>query len=82
MQTIWQTQILGWILLIVGVVIVVLSLFSALASDKQGESRQTKSRGLILIGPIPIVWGFGTRGWLVAGVIVVALVIIWLVTIT
>jgi uncharacterized membrane protein len=82
MQTIWLIQILGWILLIVGIIIVVLALFSTLTRDEQGESHRTGSRGFILIGPIPIVWGFGTRGWLVAGVIVVALVIIWLITIT
>jgi uncharacterized protein (TIGR00304 family) len=82
MQTIWLIQILGWTLLIVGIVIVVLALFSTLASDEQGDRQRTKSRGFILIGPIPIVWGFGTRGWLVAGAIVATLVIIWLITIT
>jgi uncharacterized protein (TIGR00304 family) len=82
MQITWLIQFLGWILLILGIVFVMMALSSAIHRKEQGEAQQTESKGFILIGPIPIIWGFGAKGWLIAGLVVVAIVIIWLVSMT
>jgi uncharacterized protein (TIGR00304 family) len=82
MQATWLIQLLGWVLLILGIVFVVIALSSAIHRTEQKEAEQTESKGFILIGPIPIVWGFGTKGWLIAGLVFVVLVIIWLVSMT
>jgi uncharacterized protein (TIGR00304 family) len=71
-------QSLGWILLIIGIILVVISLFSAVSSSNSQEM-QTQSKGVILLGPIPIVWGYGRKGWMIAGIIAIIFIMIWLV---
>jgi uncharacterized protein (TIGR00304 family) len=44
--------------------------------NNDDESPKVESKGVILIGPIPIVWGYGARGWLIAGIVAVALYLI------
>ena len=44
--------------------------------NDEDEKTQFESKGIVLIGPIPIVWGYGARGWIIAGIIAVALFII------
>jgi uncharacterized protein (TIGR00304 family) len=78
MQNIWSIQLFGWIFLIGGIVLVVIALASALQDSKSEGNGSTRSRGLILIGPIPIVWGYGRKGWIIAGIIGVLLVLVWL----
>ena len=78
MQSILQN--LGWVFLIVGIILVCLYVFSGMQESSLGETEtQTQSKGVILLGPIPIVWGYGRRGWMIAGVIAVILVILWIV---
>jgi len=77
MQTTWFIQILGWILLIGGIILVVIALVSSL-QNSGSDLEQTKSRGIILIGPIPIVWGYGRKGWIIAGAIGLVLLLVWL----
>ena len=77
MQSILQN--LGWIFLIVGIVLVCLYLISEIQESTQGNSEmRTQSKGIVFLGPIPIVWGYGRRGWMIAGIIAVFLVILWI----
>jgi uncharacterized membrane protein len=82
MQATWSLQLLGWVLLIMGIVFIVVALSPAIHRAGHEEGQETKSRGFILIGPIPIVWGFGKRGWLLAAIVLVAVMLIWLISMT
>ena len=76
-----QTQLLqnlGWILLVIGIVLVLLSVVTAY-TESEGHETQTKSKGVILLGPIPIVWGYGRKGWMITGAIGVILCVIWII---
>ena len=42
------------------------------------ESR-TQSKGIIFLGPIPILWGYGKKGWMIAGAIGIILAFLWIV---
>jgi uncharacterized protein (TIGR00304 family) len=78
MQAIWFIQLVGWILLVGGIILIAIALLSALSKSDSDEEQSTKSKGLILIGPIPIVWGYGKRGWLFAGTLGAVILIIWI----
>ena len=75
-QTLSPLQLLGFLILGAGIVLI---LFGFLAAQRETSTEEirSESKGVILIGPIPIVWGFGRRGWLVAGIIGVILILIW-----
>ncbi len=79
MQTVTLLQYLGWILLFIGILLVCISAISAL-KDSTSEDNETRieSKGIILLGPIPIVWGYGKRGWMIAGAIGIILFLIWI----
>lgn len=69
----------GWILIFAGIVLVCLYAISATReSDFEGTETQTKSKGIIFLGPIPIVWGLGWKGWVIAGFTVIILIILWI----
>ncbi|MFW9957343.1 MAG: DUF131 domain-containing protein [Candidatus Odinarchaeota archaeon] len=38
---------------------------------------RSESKGVILIGPIPIVWGYGKKGWIIAGAVGLILLLTW-----
>ena len=71
-------QNLGWIFLIIGIVLVIVSVIGVFTDSKSHETK-TQSKGVILIGPIPIVWGYGRKGWMIAGVIGVILFGLWII---
>ncbi len=77
MQTLGFLQIVGMISIIIGICIVCIA-FSKMrnSSDISKTESKVQNKGIILIGPIPIVWGYGKRGWAVAGIIGIALFII------
>lgn len=80
MQDFLILQNLGWILLVIGILLVCLSAISGLrGSASEDNEIQTKSKGVIFLGPIPIVWGYGKKGWMIAGAIGIILVLIWIV---
>ncbi len=65
--------LLSWlplILIILGAVVVIYGLILYFTSS-EGESIDQSSKGFILLGPIPIVWGFGWKGCAIAIVIAV-----------
>lgn len=80
MQTIVLLQNLGWILLFIGILLVCLSAISA-AKDSISEDNETRieSKGIIFLGPFPIIWGYGKKGWMIAGGIGIILLLIWIV---
>ncbi|MFW9886915.1 MAG: DUF131 domain-containing protein [Candidatus Thorarchaeota archaeon] len=77
-QTFNTLQLLGFLILGLGILLI---LAGCLAKQRESPPEEVRrgSKGVILIGPIPIVWGFGKRGWLVAGAIGVILVLIWII---
>lgn len=48
-------------------------------SDSDDTETRTQSKGIIFLGPIPIVWGYGKKGWMIAGAIGIILVLVWIV---
>ena len=77
MQTLELIQFIGWLLLIGGFSLVVIALASSLLKRNSDLEGSTESKGVILIGPIPIVWGYGTKGWIIAGAIGLILLLVW-----
>ena len=80
MQSSLLLQNLGWIFLFIGIILVCLYTISA-ARDSSFEDTEThsQSKGIIFLGPIPIVWGYGKKGWMIAGVIAIILLFVWIV---
>ncbi|MFW9786884.1 MAG: DUF131 domain-containing protein [Candidatus Thorarchaeota archaeon] len=61
-------------LIITGVFIIISGIASVLMrSDFASGEQQGESRGIILLGPIPIVWGYGRRTWVIAAIVAVSL---------
>ncbi|MHA1925243.1 MAG: TIGR00304 family membrane protein [Candidatus Thorarchaeota archaeon] len=77
-QTPSMPQLLGFLILGLGIVLIVAGCLVR-QRETSGESTRSESKGMILIGPIPIVWGFGRRGWFVAAAVGVFLVLIWII---
>lgn len=77
-QTFNAPQLLGFLILGFGILLILAGCLAMQRESSTEEARQ-ESKGIILIGPIPIVWGFGRRGWLVAGAIGVILLLIWII---
>ncbi len=74
-------QNLGWILLFAGIILVLMSVISASKnSDSEDYEQGTQSKGVIFLGPIPIVWGYGRKGWMIAGTIGIILLLVWIIT--
>jgi uncharacterized protein (TIGR00304 family) len=45
---------------------------------KQPEDSEVKSKGVVLLGPIPIVWGFGEKGKILAVILFVCVIMFYL----
>jgi uncharacterized membrane protein len=69
-------QLLGFVILGLGILLILAGCF-AMRRESPPEQARLESKGVILIGPIPVVWGFGRRGWFLAGAIGVILLLIW-----
>jgi len=81
LQTEALLSFIGFILIFVGAMLLVIGMTRRMAqSSGDGEQdREHKSRGVVLIGPIPIVWGFGNRGRLIMAVLFVLVMVVWLI---
>ncbi|NWF95269.1 MAG: DUF131 domain-containing protein [Candidatus Thorarchaeota archaeon] len=79
MQTGTMLTLIGVALILIGVALILAGLMieSRSSHDRTGDS-QTSSRGVVLIGPIPIIWGFGPRGKVIAVIAFAAVVLLWL----
>lgn len=82
MQSVESMDLLAWVLIIIGCVIILSGIASMLMrSDIDGVEQRRENKGIILLGPIPIVWGYGKKTWIIAAIVAVVLfliVIIWL----
>ncbi|MHA1965353.1 MAG: TIGR00304 family membrane protein [Candidatus Thorarchaeota archaeon] len=70
-------DLLAWALIIIGAIIIISGIASMLmGSDIEGVGQRRESKGVILLGPIPIVWGYGKKVWIIAAVVAFALFLI------
>jgi len=67
-------SLLGLIVLLAGVVIIFVT---AVASSRQGEGGETtvKGGGVIMVGPIPIIFGTDTR-WAIVAIVLAGLLLL------
>lgn len=78
-QTLNTLQLLGFLILGLGILLIVAGCVAGGREVKRSdEGVRSESKGMILIGPIPIVWGFGSKGWLIAGAIGVIIIVVWI----
>ena len=68
MQANIPLQAFAFLIIMGGIILIFLGFFMRISSWKDQEDVRTESKGVILLGPIPIVWGYGKRGWAIAAV--------------
>ena len=75
-------NILAWALIIIGAIIVISGVISMIKRfHPETSTQRSETKGIILLGPIPIVWGYGKRVWAIAAIVAVSLfllAILWL----
>jgi uncharacterized membrane protein len=78
-QALNTLQLFGFLILGLGILLIIAGCIVGRREVKQSdEGVGSESKGMILIGPIPIVWGFGRKGWMVAGAIGVIIIAVWI----
>ncbi|MHA1588839.1 MAG: TIGR00304 family membrane protein [Candidatus Thorarchaeota archaeon] len=71
--------IIGLSLVILGILVILLGMTLMMRESDQGNTEtRRESKGIILLGPIPIVWGYGKKGWAVAIIVGIILVLVWI----
>jgi uncharacterized membrane protein len=74
MQTNGPINILAWTLIIIGSIIIISGIVSMIMkSHSESRVQGSESKGIILLGPIPIVWGYGKKAWVIAAIVAVSL---------
>ncbi|MFW9974687.1 MAG: DUF131 domain-containing protein [Candidatus Thorarchaeota archaeon] len=67
----------AWTLIIIGSLIILSGIVSMLKhSDSEIVGQKRESKGIILLGPIPIVWGYGKKTWIAAAIVAIALFVL------
>lgn len=72
----------GWFLVIGGVLLIFLAIILSFSrTDDEATQLRTESKGIIFLGPIPIVWGYGkkTRVISVIGMVAIVLFIVFVI---
>jgi uncharacterized membrane protein len=78
-QALNTLQLFGVLILGLGILLIIAGCTIGRREVKQSdEGVFSESKGMILIGPIPIVWGFGRKGWMVAGAIGAIIIVVWI----
>ena len=55
-------EILGLILIALGVIVIIVGIYlMTKTATPEDQTIRKESKGVILLGPIPIIWGFGKR---------------------
>ncbi len=81
MRTVQTTlELLAWFAILAGIVLIFVGFFMRVSSLAGDTEQKTDSKGVILLGPIPIVWGYGRTGWAVAFVVAIVLFGVLLLT--
>ena len=63
-------DIVAWSLIIIGVILIISGIASlVMRSSIDNTETQRESKGIILLGPIPIVWGYGKQVWVIAAIV-------------
>lgn len=71
--------IIGLSLVILGILAILLGMTLMMRESDQGNTEtRRESKGIILLGPIPIVWGYGKKGWAVAIIVGIMLALAWI----
>lgn len=71
--------IIGLSLVILGILVILLGMTLMMRESDQGNTEtRRESKGIILLGPIPIVWGYGKKGWAVAIIVGIMLALVWI----
>jgi uncharacterized membrane protein len=64
-------------LVIIGAIIIISGITSMLMdSDIERVEQRRESKGIILLGPLPIVWGYGKKAWIIAAIVAFILFLI------
>ena len=71
-----MTQIAN-ILIIAGIIVILIGIASMVISHRRDPTTSIESKGIILLGPIPIIWGYGRRVQSALIVIGIVFVIVW-----
>ena len=72
--------IIGLSLVALGFLAILLGVILMMRQSDQGNTEvRRESKGIILLGPIPIVWGYGKKGWAIAIIMGIILVLAWFV---
>jgi uncharacterized protein (TIGR00304 family) len=79
MQSSNLIDLLAWALIILGSILILSGIASMLMrSNIEGVEQKRESKGIILLGPIPIVWGYGKKTWILVAFVAVVLFLIML----
>ena len=71
--------VIGLLLVILGILVILLGVILMMRESDQGNAEvHRESKGIILLGPIPIIWGYGKKGWAVAIIVGIMLVLVWI----
>ncbi|MHA1637556.1 MAG: TIGR00304 family membrane protein [Candidatus Thorarchaeota archaeon] len=70
------TQI-AYFLIIAGIVAILIGVASIVISHRRDPATSIESKGIILLGPIPIIWGYGKKVQIALIIIGIALVLTW-----
>jgi uncharacterized protein (TIGR00304 family) len=72
-------QLFGILVLGLGIILIMAGCMAGRRESEQSEGEVRRvNKGVILIGPIPIVWGFGRKGWLVAVAVGAIILLVWI----
>jgi len=70
-------DLLAWALIILGSILILSGIASMLIrSDIVGVEQKRESKGIILLGPIPIIWGYGKKTWILVAFVAIVLFLI------
>ena len=77
-QTIPGIELFAYGIIITGVVLVILGLFlSSRFNEKVNEGVKRESKGIVFLGPIPLVWGYSRKTQGVLFVIALVVFLSW-----
>ncbi|MEB3779116.1 MAG: DUF131 domain-containing protein [Desulfurococcales archaeon] len=74
-----SVAILGFVLILLGVLLVFMGVLMSAMQGSQGSRGGVEAGGVVVIGPIPIIFGSSSRAAIIAGVLGLALMVMALV---
>jgi uncharacterized membrane protein len=79
MQNFTVFHLLGFVLILAGILLIIIGAFYLLNSSVPESKSTRESKGIILIGPIPILWGFGRKGKIIGASLFVFIIVVWII---